>query len=495
MLFTSPTFLLVFLPAFLAAYLLIGLRPLRNGLLLASSLFFYAWGEGRFVLVLLLSVLANYLVGLWLGRARGTRMEPLPFWIGVAVNLLPLIALKYAGFLATNLNFVLGAVHLHTVGVPTWRLPAGISFFTFMALSYLIALHRREVETERSPLRLGLYISLFPLIMAGPICRYRDIAPQLAARRESVVSFAEGARRFVVGLAKKVLIANTLVTPANAIFGLAAAQLTPALAWFGVACYTLQIFFDFSGYSDMAIGLGRMLGFRFMENFDAPYAATSIGAFWSRWHISLSTWFRDYLFLPIAYPLGRALERLRFVRLREDFWAYAGGSLATMLLIGLWHWASWGFIAWGLYHGAFLVFERTRLGKRLAKLPRPVRHAYLLMAVTVGWVFFRSATVAQASTLLAAMAGRSGPDPAQLARYALADTLLALAAGVVLSTRIGPALHTLAARRTEARSRSTSALLERALDVAEVVGLAALLVITLSWLAAGTYAPFIYFRF
>jgi alginate O-acetyltransferase complex protein AlgI len=495
MLFTSPTFLFVFLPAFLAAYLLIRLRTLRNGLLLASSLLFYAWGEGRYVLVLFFSVLVNYLVGLWLERARGTRLESLPFWVGVTLNLLPLIALKYAGFLAANLNLVLSTLHVAAVGVPTWRLPAGISFFTFMALSYLIALHRREVGTERSPLRLGLYISLFPLIMAGPICRYKDLAPQLAERRESVPFFAEGARRFVIGLGKKVLIANTLATPANAVFGLGAAQLTPALAWFGLACYALQIFFDFSGYSDIAIGLGRMLGFRFMENFDAPYAASSVRAFWGRWHISLSTWFRDYLFLPIAYPVGRAVERIRFARLREDFWAYAGGSLATMFLIGLWHGASWGFIAWGLYHGAFLVFERTRLGKRLAKLPRPIQHTYLLLVVTVGWVFFRTATVAHATTFFAAMAGRSGPDPAAIARYALADTLLAFAAGVALSTRIGPSLRSWMIRRIEARSHSTSALLEGAVGVAEVVALAALFVVSLSWLSAGTYAPFIYFGF
>ncbi|MGD1147431.1 MAG: MBOAT family O-acyltransferase [Thermoanaerobaculaceae bacterium] len=496
MLFTSPTFLFVFLPAFLAAYLLIRLRLLRNGLLLVSSLFFYAWGEGCYALVLLVSILANYLVGLWLERARGTRLESLAFWIGVALNLMPLIALKFGPrFLASKLDTLLVLVHVKSVSLLTLRLPAGISFFTFMALSYLIALHRREVETERNPLRLGLYISLFPLIMAGPICRYKDLAPQLAERLESVSSLAEGARRFIVGLGKKVLIANTLATPANAIFGLGPPQLTPALAWFGLACYTLQIFFDFSGYSDMAIGLGRMLGFRFMENFDAPYAATSVRAFWSRWHISLSTWFRDYLFLPIAYPVGRAVERIRFARLREDFWAYAGGSLATMFLIGLWHGASWGFVAWGLYHGAFLVFERTRLGKRLTKLPGPVQHAYLLMAVTVGWVLFRTTSVAQASTFLAAMAGHSGPDPAPIARYALADALLAVAAGVALSTRIGPTLRSWMTGRIEARSRSTSVLLEGAFGVAEVLGLAALLVMSLSWLSAGTYAPFIYFRF
>ncbi len=495
MAFTSPTFLFLFLPAVLVAYFVTRRRPLRNGLLLACSLLSYAWGEGPYMLVLVLCILGNYLVGLWIGRTRGTRSERWAFWAGVTFNLLPLIAFKYAGFLAGDLGAVPGSAHVAASAVPAWRLPAGISFFTFMALSYLIALRRGEVEVERSLLRLGQYISLFPLTLAGPICRYRDLAPQLAERHESLSSFADGARRFIVGLGKKALIANTLAIPADAVFGLDAARLTPALAWFGLACYTLQIYFDFSGYSDMAIGVGRMLGFRFMENFDVPYAATTVRSFWSRWHISLSTWFRDYVFLPIAYPVGRAVERIRLVRLREEFWAYAGAGLATMLLIGLWHGAGWGFVAWGLYHGLLLVFERTRPGKRLSTLPRPIQHAYLLLAVAVGWVLFRAATFGRAWTFLTAMAGHAGSDPAPLARYALADTLLALGAGAVLASRIGPALRGWMARRLESASAPTGALVDGVIGLAGVVSLAAILVLSLSWLAAGTYTPFIYSRF
>ncbi len=493
--FTSLTFLFIFLPAVLAAYWLLRLRPFRNALLLVASLLFYAWGEGRYVALLLLSVVANYLVGLWLERSRGSRRAGLPFWLGVGLNLLPLIAVKYGAFIVANLNGPLAAVNVPALPLPSWRLPAGISFFTFMALSYLIALRRGEVRAERDPLRMGLFVSLFPLTMAGPICRYRDLAPQLVDRRESIASFAEGVRRFVYGLAKKVLIANTLAAPAAAAFELSAERLAPGIAWFGLACYTLQIFFDFSGYSDMAIGLGRMLGFRFMENFDAPYSALSLRAFWTRWHISLSTWFRDYLFLPIAYPLGRALERIRGVRLREEFWAYAGASLATMLLIGLWHGSSWGFVLWGLYHGAFLVLERTRLGKRLSRAPRLLQHAYLVAVVAIGWVLFRSATLANAGSFLAAMAGRSGPNPEPVARHALADTVLALAAGVALSTRLGPALRARVERWLGSRAGSRGALLETGLGVAESAALAALFVITLAWLSAGTLVPFIYFRF
>ena len=493
--FTSPTFMFAFLPATLALYWLLRIRPLRNGLLLAASLLFYAWGEGSYILLLVSSVAVNYAVGLWLGRVRGTRRARVPFWTGVVLNLLPLIVLKYSGFVVSNLNAALGAVHGPVLHAPGWRLPVGISFFTFMALSYLIAVHRGELDAEPNPLRLGLYVSLFPLIMAGPICRYRDLAPQLADRRESAAGFADGARRFVAGLAKKVLIANTLASPANAAFALSSDALGPAIAWLGLTCYSLQIFFDFSGYSDMAIGIGRMLGFRFMENFDAPYAAASLRAFWTRWHISLSTWFRDYLFLPIAYPVSRAVERVRIVRLREDFWAYAGGSLATMLLIGLWHGASWGFAAWGLYHGAFLVLERTRLGKRLSKSPEPIQHAYLLGVVAIGWVLFRTDSIAGAVSFLGALAGRSGTSPAPVARYAAADVLLALAAGAVLSTRLGAALGSWRDRWLDAWSPRASALLQVALGTAETVVLAALFLVSLSWLAAGTYLPFIYFRF
>ena len=485
--FTSPTFLFVFLPGFLAAYWLARVRWARNGLLLGASLLLYAWGEGRYVLLLLLSILANYLLGLWLRRARRGGSTGLPFAIGVGVNLLPLVLLKYAS--------LLGAVGVPMRTIAAWRLPAGISFFTFMALSYLIATYRGEVDAERNPVRLGCYIALFPLTMAGPICRYLDLAPQLTGRRESAAAFAEGARRFVLGLGKKVLIADTLAIPANLAFGFGVDRLAPGLAWFGLVCYTLQIFFDFSGYTDMAIGIGRMLGFRFMENFDAPYAARSLRAFWSRWHISLSTWFRDYVFLAIAYPAGRAAERLRLTPRRADFCAYGAASIATMLLIGLWHGGTWGFIAWGAYHGVVLVLERTRAGRVFAGAPAPLQHAYLLVVVMVGWVLFRATTVAHTLGFLGALAGRSGGDPAPIARLAQADVLLALAAAVVLSTRAGSAVRRAVDRWVSSKPAPVAVRIESAFGVAECACLAVLLVVSLSALSAGTFAPFLYFRF
>ncbi len=493
--FTSPTFLFIFLPTFLALYWAVRRRKLCNGLLLAGSLLFYAWGERFAVVVLLFSVVGNYLAGIWVERGVRRGRHRLPFWVGVALNLVPLIALKYAAPLASLLNSLRAVAGARPVHPPSSPLPAGISFFTFMALSYLIAVRRGETVAERDPLRFGLYLSLFPLTMAGPICRYPELSPQIAQRRERVTAFADGARRFVAGLAKKVLIANTLAAPATAAFSLTGERLAPGLAWFGLACFTLQIYFDFSAYSDMAIGLGRMFGFRFMENFDAPYAATSVRAFWTRWHISLSTWFRDYVFLPVAYPTGRLLERVRLVRPRQDFWAYATGTVVTMLLIGLWHGAGWGFLLWGGYHGVLLVTERTRIGRWLSRVPRALQHAYLVLAVAIGWVLFKSETPAHAVTFLAALVGRSGTDPVSVARYALADTLLAFAAGVALSTRLGPELRRRLAAWLDSRPADRQGRAEMLVGVFEAAALAAVLVVSLAWLAARTHVPFIYFRF
>jgi alginate O-acetyltransferase complex protein AlgI len=493
--FTSLTFLFLFLPAFLAVYWLARRRLARNLVLLFAGLFFYAWGEGPYIALLLASILANYGLGLWIGRGRDGRRGGLALTMAVLLNLLPLAVLKYGGFFAANLNAALHLTGASALHVPSWRLPAGISFFTFMALSYVIGVHRCEVEAQRNPLLLGLYISLFPLTMAGPICRYRDLAPQLPDHPMSRGAFAEGARRFVFGLAKKVLIANTLATPANAIFALGKGYLSAPLAWLGLACYTLQIFFDFAGYSDMAIGLGRMLGLRFMENFDYPYAARSVRAFWTRWHISLSTWFRDYVFLLIAYPASRALERVRLVRLREEFWAYASGTLVTMLLIGLWHGASWGFVAWGLYHGVFLVLERTRLGKRLGRLPLAFQHAYLMLVVMIGWVLFRAATIGVAAEFLAAMAGRGGAAAPQLLQHLTPPVLLALGVGSVLSTRIVPTLDRWVEKRLDAMQGAPGVAMTGVVAAIEVMAVSILLILSFSWISAGTFTPFIYFRF
>jgi alginate O-acetyltransferase complex protein AlgI len=493
--FSSPTFLFVFLPSVLAAYWLVRSRRGRNLLLLVAGLFFYAWGEGPYIFLLVAAILANWGLGLWIVRSRAGRGHGVALAAAVVLNLLPLAVLKYGGFVTANANAILHVMGVSALHVSSWRLPAGISFFTFMALSYVIGVHRGDVEAQRDPLVVGLYISLFPLTMAGPICRYRDLAPQLPDHPTSRGAFAEGARRFVLGLAKKVLIANTLATPANAIFALGPRELSAPSAWLGLTCYTLQIFFDFAGYSDMAIGLGRMLGLRFMENFDYPYAARSLRAFWTKWHISLSTWFRDYVFLLIAYPASRALESVRFVRRRADLWAYASATLVTMLLIGLWHGASWLFAAWGLYHGVFLVLERTKPGKRLARLPLAFQHLYLMLVVMVGWVLFRSATVAQAGSFLAAMVGRGAAEEPHVLRHLSPDVLTALAAGALFSTPIVPALRSWAETRIRGLQEWPGVALNCAASAIEIAVVSVLLILSLSWISAGTFTPFIYFRF
>jgi alginate O-acetyltransferase complex protein AlgI len=316
----------------------------------------------------------------------------------VALNIGTLVFFKYANFAVDNLNLLLAWIHLAPVHCERVRLPIGISFFTFHALSYVMDIYRGKAAAARNPRDVALYIFFFPQLIAGPILRWSAIAPQIARRVVSREGFAEGVRRFVGGLAKKMIIANVVAVPADQIFALSGAELTPALAWLGAACYTLQIYFDFSGYSDMAVGLGKMFGFQFLENFDFPYISQSIKEFWRRWHISLSTWFRDYLY----FPLGGN---------RRGEWRTCLNLVIVFFLCGLWHGASWTFVVWGLYHGFFLVLERTRFGGWVAGMPRLLRHGYALVVVMAGWVLFRADTFGHAITFLANMAGVSSGAP------------------------------------------------------------------------------------
>jgi alginate O-acetyltransferase complex protein AlgI len=476
MVFSSPVFLFLFLPAVLAAYALAP-RPLRNAVLLAASLVFYAWGEPRFVLVMLASIAVNYLLALGVAAAPGPRLAGLGLALAVAANLALLGWFKYAAFAAVTLNQGLALLGQDPLAVPRVVLPIGISFFTFQALSYVIDVARRQVPAQRNPLTLALYIALFPQLVAGPIVRYRDVARQLEARPHGLERFALGVRRFAVGLGKKVLVANTLAGPADAVFALAPGELTPAVAWLGALCYAGQIYFDFSGYSDMAIGLGHLFGFHFLENFAHPYTARSLTDFWRRWHISLSTWFRDYLYIPLGGSRttpGRVYRNLAVV----------------FLLCGLWHGASWTFAAWGLYHGAFLVLERRGLGAVLAAAPRPLQHAYALLVVVAGWVLFRAPSLGHAVRYLAAMAGQpvGGGLPDTVAAYLTPPVALALLAAAVGS---GPLLGRLA--RWERERASPGARL--ALRAAGDAGLLLVLLAAAAQLAAGTHNPFIYFRF
>src|SRR4051812_1626918 len=376
---------------------------------------------------MLASIAFNYWMAILVDRVHGTPAASRRLAFAVTLNLVVLGIFKYANFFADNVNALLRAGGIEPVAVPRVLLPIGISFFTFHAISYVIDVSRRDASAQKSPVHAALYLLLFPQLIAGPIIRYRDIADQLARRIVSLDDFAYGVRRFVVGLGKKVLIANTVAGPADRIFSMPSAQLDAPHAWLGVLCYTLQIYFDFSGYSDMAIGLGRMFGFRFPENFRWPYIADTVQEFWRRWHISLSSWFRDYLYLPLG---GNRVSPARVYR----------NLVIVFFLCGLWHGASWNFVVWGLFHGSFLVMERIGLARAVRRMWTPLRHVYLLLVVMIGWVFFRADTLAGAVAFLKAMAGLTVPavSPYTIAWDLPVHVRPALNSGIVGSRPIVP---------------------------------------------------------
>ena len=479
MLFTEPTFLFLFLPILLALYYARRGRLWRNWLLLGASVLFYARGAGAFTALVLGSIAFNYVAALAVDRWRGS---PGGRWVlggTITVNLVVLLVFKYADFTVANVNATLAVFGTTPFALPHLLLPIGISFFTFHAISYVVDVYRRDASAQKRPLEAALYLLVFPQLIAGPIVRYRQIAGQLTARVTTLDDFSVGVRRFIVGLGKKMLIANTLAVPADRIFTMPAGELTTAHAWLAVICYTLQIYFDFSGYSDMAIGLGRMFGFHFPENFNYPYIARSVQEFWRRWHMSLSAWFRDYVYIPLGGN-RTSTGRLYF------------NLVLVFFLCGLWHGASWTFVIWGLFHGLFLVLERVGLGKRLERIPQVIRHAYLLIVVMIGWVFFRAETLSSARSILAAMAGFGGlmPTAYSPAWYLTPEVIVALSAAVVGAT---PIVSLFAQwRDTLSRSEPTRAL---AWDAAGVVTLVIVLIGSIAQSAAGTYNPFIYFRF
>lgn len=386
MAFNSIAFLFGFLPVCLTAYFLLPARwrSGRNGVLLLFSLAFYAWGGARLLPVLLWSCLLTWAAGLLL--APGRRGRRAVFWTALALNLLPLLYFKYTGFLVSNLN----ALGLE-LEVPAILLPAGISFFVFQALSYLADVYRETIPPERDVFRLALYMAFFPQLLQGPIVRYGDFGPALSDRRETAADASAGAVRFCFGLAKKVLLADALGAAANGAYA-AGDRLTVGLAWIGSIAYTLQLYFDFSGYTDMAIGLGRVFGLPLPENFDYPYIARSATEFWRRWHITLSRWFRDYVYIPLG---GNRCGRGRHLM----------NLLAVWLLTGLWHGAAWTFVAWGLYYAALLIGEKYLWGGVLERLPKAVRHVYALLLINFGWVLFRAGSLGQAGAVLSAMLG------------------------------------------------------------------------------------------
>ncbi|MDB6124803.1 MAG: rane bound O-acyl transferase [Pedosphaera sp.] len=484
MVFSSPIFLFLFLPVVLSLYHIFPGIRLKNFWLLAVSIIFYAWGEAVFVFLMLGSTLMNYALGLWVDRESEPARRKWAVGIAVALNIGLLAFFKYANFFVSNLNPLLATLKLGVISLEPVRLPIGISFFTFHALSYVIDIYRRKSRAARNPYETALYIFFFPQLIAGPILRWSAIAPQIAKRILTREGFVEGVRRFIGGLAKKMIIANAAASAADQIFSLPAAELSPLVAWFGALCYMLQIYFDFSGYSDMAIGMGKMFGFEFLENFNYPYIAQSIQDFWRRWHISLSSWFRDYLYIPLGGNRG-STGRTYF------------NLVIVFFLCGLWHGASWTFVVWGLYHGIFLVLERTRFGSLIAWLPRPFRHAYAIVVVIVGWVLFRADSFPQAMTFLSTMVGLGsttlGAQP--IVRYLTNELAWVLVLGIIFSMPFWPWFKQQCLRLVHALPLPARPVLHFIGFVVEPLMLTALLLISVSWLAGGTYNPFIYYRF
>ena len=482
MLFTEPAFLFLFLPLLLLLYYL-PWESHRNVLLLVASLIFYVSGGGSFLLLMLASIVANYLLAVAIDRARGTTTAWRWLAATVAGNLAVLFYFKYANFAVANVNGLRSAAGAAPMTWTDIALPIGISFFTFHAISYVVDVYRGHAIAQKNPVHAALYLLLFPQLIAGPIIRYREIADQLATRHPTLVTVAGGVRRFIIGLAKKVIVANTIAASVDRIFALPVDQLTAPVAWLGIVGYALQIYFDFSGYSDMAIGLAAMFGFRFPENFNYPYIARSVQEFWRRWHMTLSAWFRDYVYVPLGGNRGSS-DRT-YVNL-----------ITVFFLCGLWHGASWNFVVWGLWHGAFLVCERLGLTRWLGGAWRPLAHAYTLLVVLIGWVFFRADTLTYAVGYLEAMAGLQGtaPTPYSFGFYTDRAVWLAFAAGCIGSLPVLPWLRQWRAGLAP-RLRTDRAWLPYLADVGAVLGLAGLFVVSAFLVAAKTYSPFIYFRF
>ena len=467
MVFSTPIFLFYFLAATLLVYYLVP-RWGRNVVLLLSSLFFYYWGERSYTVIMLLSTVIDYTHGLLVERCKGRgnlKGAKLAVASSMVCNLGILFFFKYYDFMAGSLQAV-GVDLLPVLGI---HLPIGISFYTFQTMSYTIDVYRGDARAQRNILNFGTFVTLFPQLVAGPIIKYKDLGEQIDHRDYRVDRFASGVEIFTIGLAKKLLLANNVGQLWDVYQATALSDLTVAGAWLGVLAYTFQIYFDFSGYSDMATGLGRMLGFEFLPNFNYPYLSRSITEFWRRWHISLSTWFRDYLYIPLG---GNRCSRAKWMRNLFLVWA------AT----GIWHGASWNFLLWGLYFWALLLLEKFLLAKLLAKAPAAVGRIYTMLLVMVSWAIFAMEDFSRLGSYLRVMFGLGGAPLADSAfGYYFRSYLPVLVAAAIASTPLGAALWRRLPRRA-AQALGTLAIL-------------AGLTLCTAYLVAGTYNPFLYFRF
>ena len=471
MVFSSLNFMYLFLPICLLLYFILHGIKARNYLLLVMSLLFYAWGEPKWIILMIVTTLIDYGAGLLVDQYRGQKLAKWALAGSVVITLSFLAVFKYLGFFNQNLNQIFGAE------LPTqiFNLPIGISFYTFQAITYVVDVYRGKAQVQRSYANLLLYVALFPQLIAGPIVRYTDIAAQLENREMTLPGFSKGITRFVTGLGKKVLLANIAGQVATSLIGGDLSKASVLGAWLGIFAYTFQIYFDFSGYSDMAIGLGHMFGFTYVENFNYPYISKSITEFWRRWHISLSTFFRDYVYIPLGGNRRHQLRNMFIV------WA----------LTGLWHGASWNFVLWGLYYFVFLAIEKLFLGKFLEKLPAVVGHAYALFIIVVGWVFFYFDDVSRLGQMLKLMFGFSGqagllPTDTVLLKNHLVFFLVAIIACIPVSKLVKALLI---------RFSRKGPVQESLAGAAGILYDVALLFFSTAALVGASYNPFLYFRF
>lgn len=468
MLFSSIVFLFTFLPAVMILYYLLPVR-FRNVILLLASLVFYAWGEPVYLFLMLLSILFNYFSGLDIARnQQDKRAAKRSLVFNLIINLAVLGFFKYEGFVLDTLNGIL-PVHISYHALP---LPIGISFYTFQILSYIIDVYRGNVKVQTNLPNFALYVTMFPQLIAGPIVQYADVDEQLASREVSWTKFGEGSMYFIRGLAKKVLLANTSGMIFTEVSGLAKGNIAVMTAWLGAFAYMFQIYFDFSGYSDMAIGLGKMFGFEFNMNFNYPYVAKSITEFWRRWHISLSSWFRDYVYIPLG---GNRVSKIKHIR----------NLLIVWFLTGLWHGAAWNFVAWGLYYGVILIIEKYLLSPVLDRLPDVVRHIYSIVLVVIGWVLFFSSSFGQAADYIRVMFGAGAHGFADReSMYLLTSNLILWLILIFGST---PLVHFRYEHMLRSKKWNTT--------IINSVVYAALFIVCIAYLVTETYNPFLYFRF
>jgi alginate O-acetyltransferase complex protein AlgI len=480
MVFSSVTFLFYFLPVFLLLYFQ---TRWRNYILLAGSLFFYAWGEVGYVFVLLLSLCVNYVFGLLISKPR-IFSSRLFLGTGIALNVLLLSYFKYAAYFYSLVNEVLARFGYLPFSYDAIHLPLGISFFTFQALSYLIDVYRKVVPAQRNPLTVAVYIAMFPQLVAGPIVRLPQIIDDLTRPRESLSKFSQGIKCFSIGLGQKVIIANTLAVPADFIFGLSAPDLNAYMAWLGAISYSVQIYFDFAGYSNMAIGLGLMLGIKLPENFNYPYISMSITEFWRRWHMTLSSWFRDYLYIPLGGNRKGAVRT--YVNL-----------ITVFFLCGFWHGANHTFIVWGLYHGMFLIIERLGLSSILNRTWKPLRHSYALVVLIIGWVFFRAENLRHATAFLKTMVGLGSEQGVHysISQFFPADVSIVLIAGIIGSTPFLPVINRLLSIHLIPPHPVRGEAGFFVLYSMRILALLLIMAVVSMNLAGGSYNPFIYFRF